>query len=327
MEWQRELYHLNDPRQLLQRGHGYLENDQPHRAATAFDRAFGLCPSDPEIVGERRALLDKLSKGSLRYIPGGYFRMGSKTGEPDEAPVHLALVEPFWFEEAPVSWEDFARVRGYRPPPLAHGDEEDYQNFMCAKLRLQYCEDHTTRAFAWHVHYEAATGEDLKTGRKPPRPDLPHSYRAKPVIAVDFAMAQEYCRRSSTRLPSEEEWEKADRGGLIDQAYPWGNAQPGPDNCDFHRFDQFSIQPSRRYPPNAYGLYAMCGGVWEWTSSFYDALAYRGHQSSSARMRVVRGGSWADCAPAVTVSFRHSLPEFHFSANVGFRVCAQGSVV
>lgn len=68
----------------------------------------------------------------------------------------------------------------------------------------------------------------------------------------------------------------------------------------------------------------MCGSVWEWTRDEYDALAYshtpppagpmtlpdrrsvRGRQIQRARGRVLRGGSWADGADAVTTSFRMS---------------------
>lgn len=327
MEWQLQLYHLNDPDQLVARARHYLDHHDQHAAATALDRAYGLRPDDPEIGRQRRQLLDGLARQrdgvTYRYVPSGYFLMGSKHGDPDERPVHLVKTEAFWMAETPVDWEQFCRMLGYSPPPHGRSPQPDLRQSLLNGIRLQYCEDHTEAAEDWHTHYYEATGEEGWPYRVSKRAPLPHGYGSKPMVAVGYRDADSFCRNSGSRLPSEAEWEKAARGGLIGQPYPWGEQPPSAERCDFHRFEEFSIRPSRGYPPNGYGLYAMSGGVWEWTSTHYDALAYRGQATpGKAQHYVVRGGSWADCAEAVTVSFRASRhPDDEGNPNQGFRVC------
>lgn len=112
---------------------------------------------------------------------------------------------------------------------------------------------------------------------------------------------------------------------------------------------EYSLLLPRSLPPNGYGLYGMSGGVWEWTFDRYDACYYTKSPrrnpsgptvSAGSRIaallgagepvqRVLRGGSWADAAGAVTVSFRMSRAasswrgkQFftHFYPNIGFRL-------
>jgi formylglycine-generating enzyme required for sulfatase activity len=80
----------------------------------------------------------------------------------------------------------------------------------------------------------------------------------------------------------------------------------------------------------------MNGGVWEWTADWYDRDYYRHSPAHDPRgpdkgeHKVLRGGSWADCAvEVVTVSFRMSRPvgeeqeSDHRIPNLGFRLCRQ----
>jgi sulfatase modifying factor 1 len=193
----------------------------------------------------------------------------------------------------------------------------------------------------------------LPTRRRPLIPDTsrPYSYAQKPMIAVSWQEAGELCAKLSTasvryRLPTEAELEKAARGGLVGKRYAWGDEPPTPERCDFDRFDAFAVKPFRALPPNGYGLYAMCGSVWEWTSDQYDELSYENpppppllpppqDATGAARHagepeRVVRGGSWADGVDAVTVSFRMSRRSLswrtagwgqNLTPNLGFRIC------
>jgi formylglycine-generating enzyme required for sulfatase activity len=210
------------------------------------------------------------------------------------------------------------------------------------KIRLQYCEDETARARDWHAH---AGMTDLFGPVPRIRDDQPLGFGTKPTVSVSWQEADEVAAALATpgvtyRLPTEAQWEVAARGGLVSTYYSWGNEPPTAEICDFNRFDQFSIIPSRMLPPNGYGLYGMCGGVWEWTADWYDAQYYAHSPADnptgprSGKQKVIRGGSWTDCAQVVTVSFRASRESAswraekwggHLTPNIGFRLCRVAS--
>lgn len=330
-------------------------------AATAYDRAYGLAPDDGELAAARARLLDSLAVVEhglrFRYVPAGCYAMGSPDGDPDEQPLHLVRLDAFWLTDTPVSWSAYCALLGWQRPPAGQPDPDhplpteanavpadddgfDRHRFMlneANKIRLQYCEDATVRASDWHAH----AGISVFGWPRRADPRRPERYDRKPMVAVAWQEAELLAEQLSGgavryRLPSEAEWEAAARGGLVGARYAWGDAPPTRWNCDFDRFDEFSLQPTRSLPPNGYGLHGMSGGVWEWTADWYDAWYY--HESprhnptgpGEGLERVLRGGSWADCADVVTVSFRASrdaspwwLGQWskHLAPNIGFRLC------
>jgi formylglycine-generating enzyme len=355
----------SDAAELLRVARELDEAGELGLAATAYDRFRQVTPGDAAVAGARAALLDRLAVTehglTFRYVPAGTFLMGSDRGDPDERPVHPVRVDEYWIAATPVSWAAFCDGMGWLPPPEGVPDAEmerpdRFDLSERSKLRLQYCEDGTTRAGDWHAHAAHLTwrrgsgGEDLDAKElfgEPPRtdPGLPWRYDAKPMVNVSWPDAQALCEGLTTPdvrycLPTEAEWEKAARGGLAGRRYPWGDQLPAPDLCDFGRFEEFSIKPMRELPANGYGLYGMAGSVWEWAADWYDAQYYQDSPlrnpagPGSGTERVLRGGSWADCAEAVTVSFRMSMPVsswregresgtafWAMNPNVGLRLC------
>lgn len=363
----------DDTAELLRVARELEDSGEPRLAASAYDRCYAALvgADDTALAGARRALLDRLAATehgmTFRYVPAGTFLMGSEHGDPDESPVHAVRLEEYWLADTPVSWAAFCDLMNWEPPPKGHPDVAEMERpdrFDLAednKVRLQYCENATTRAVDWHAHFphqpeRRGDGKEVdlrKLFGEPPRsdPGLPWGYDLKPMVNVAWRDAEALCERLSTPtvrycLPTEAEWERAARGGLADRRYPWGDEPPTPERCDFWRFDEFSVKPMRAFPPNDYGLYGMAGSVWEWTADWYDAEYYRHSPRRSptgpdtGRERVIRGGSWADCAEAVSVSFRMSSPVKSFrrsspanrdreddgpfwrkNPNVGLRLC------
>ncbi|WP_437318309.1 formylglycine-generating enzyme family protein [Sorangium sp. So ce385] len=334
-------------------GEGRLE-----LAATACDAAFGLAPGDPALADARARLLDRLRIEEhglvFRYVPAGPFLMGADDGDPDERPVHPVELGAFWITDVPITWAAYHALIGWPPPPdggppskpTREGeiDVDAFRVYNDGKIRRQYCESETVRARDWHAHAPDAewrSGGRVTTARElfgeiaRGDPARPWSYDQKPMVAVQWDEAaalgkalSERQEQFTYRLPTEAEWEKAARGGLVGCPYPWGDAPPSPALCDFDRFEEFSLRPPRSFPPNGYGLFGMSGGVREWTGDGYDALYYaEGPRAApvgpaAAKQRVLRGGSWADCAWAVRVSFRMgSPPDLRGDPTIGFRLC------
>ncbi|XP_037590120.1 inactive C-alpha-formylglycine-generating enzyme 2 isoform X2 [Cebus imitator] len=150
-----------------------------------------------------------------------------------------------------------------------------------------------------------------------------------PVLHVSWNDARAYCAWRGRRLPTEEEWEFAARGGLKGQVYPWGNRfQPNRTNLWQGKFpkgdkaeDGFhGVSPVNAFPAqNNYGLYDLLGNVWEWTASPY--------QAAEQDMRVLRGASWIDTADGsanhrARVTTRMGNTPDSASDNLGFRCAA-----
>ncbi len=251
---------------------------------------------------------------TLARIPVGDFLMGAADAEDDERPVRRVHVSEFFIGRFPVTNEEYARfirATGYPPPgirelPLvASGGRDSTFKELAA-------------SYAW-------------IGGEPPLGHASH-----PVVLIRYDDVLAYCRWVSeqmgrlVRLPTEAEWEKAARGGIESQRYPWG------DDIDASRANflpdpsvkrQRGTRPTGTYPPNAYGLYDVVGNVWEWVSDWYGADYYgldetrdpRGPDSGT--MRLVRGGSWVnDDTDLLRCAYRHSVPPDTYTYSIGFRV-------
>jgi hypothetical protein len=144
------------------------------------------------------------------------------------------------------------------------------------------------------------------------------AYDNYPVVLVSWHMAQNYCkwRGTGTRLPTDVEWEKAARGGLVNQPYPWGSTAPvcslgSPNGSNFSDCGSKDVVPVETYLPNGYGIYDMAGNASEWVDKII-----------SGDIRMIRGGSWFDSANQLTVFSNVQGSYLDGYINVGFR-CAK----
>lgn len=165
-----------------------------------------------------------------------------------------------------------------------------------------------------------------------------------PVVHVTYHDAEEYCRWSGYKLPTEAQWEKASRGGLEKKLYPWGNdlTDMGNHNANIWQgeFPQintmedgfFGTAPVESFRPNDYGLHNTVGNVWEWTSDFWSARWHIpvndetrrnpiGPQKVSGN-KVLKGGSYL-CHDSYCYRYRNSARTFNSpntsTSHIGFR--------
>jgi sulfatase modifying factor 1 len=106
-----------------------------------------------------------------------------------------------------------------------------------------------------------------------------------PMNCVDWGQSATYCHAQGKRLPTEEEWEWAARGGSQGRTFPWGSVAPDSQLCwsGMQKRDGTCAVGSFREGDAPGGIHDLAGNVWEWTQSNVDA---------TGAARVVRGGCW-----------------------------------
>jgi len=180
---------------------------------------------------------------------------------------------------------------------------------------------------AEYSKFLAATGR-----REPPNWNDPSfSQPEQPVVAISWFDAVAYCEWLSEmtsrqfRLPTEAEWERAARGGIEQQMYPWGD-DPPETLANYSARWKTGPELVGRAEQNAFGLFDIGANVHEWCADWFDASYYsaseeRNPQGSAAgARRASRGGSWRHYTKVSRCAARSSIPpEFQY-ADYGFRV-------
>ncbi len=226
---------------------------------------------------------DIISKSGIEmvYLPGGEFTMGSKQGNPDEAPVHQIKLTGFLMDKFEVNQEMFAKAQLPNP---SHWNENPKKPVERVRWRdaKQYCNERS-----------------VLEGLKP-------CYNEKtPEWDVDMSV-------NGYRLPTEAEWEYACRAGS-DGSFDFEQADK---LRQFSWFAENSDEKSHtvgQKKPNRWGLYDMYGNVSEWCEDVYSPTYYKesspidpvGPASPGKDVkRVMRGGSGKSSADMCRGTFR-----------------------
>jgi formylglycine-generating enzyme len=262
-------------------------------------------------------------------ILAGAFTMGDNLG-PDAVPISVT-VSAFYMDTNLVSYSQWQPVYNWA---TNHG-----YGFVHAGAGK--AANHPVQTVDWYDTVKWSNARSQQAG-------------LTPVYYTDAGLTQVYTNGEVTvyvnwvakgyRLPTEAEWEKAARGGLSGQRFPWGNTisesqanyygntsysyDLGPNgyNATFATGWYPYTSPVGYFAPNGYGLYDMAGNVFEWCGDWYGTPYAGGSDPRgpvSGSGRVLRGGNWGLNASFARCANRSSYYPYYAVDSVGFR-CVRG---
>ena len=156
----------------------------------------------------------------------------------------------------------------------------------------------------------------------------------RPVTNVDYYEVQEFLRRLDSitgmqfRLPTEEEWEYAARGGNYSRGYIYSGSNEV-ERVAWYNENSHKIKKVKKRTPNELGIYDMSGNVWDWCSTkfrYFDAER-NVNLGKDGEMYCVRGGACQLPKAMARVSWRGKrLPDLKNSFG-GFRLALDARYV
>jgi formylglycine-generating enzyme required for sulfatase activity len=277
-----------------------------------------------------RIVADDLEMLPMVLIPGGAFTMGDTLDGPSDAKsVTNVLISPFYMDVNLVTWSQWQGVYGHA---TNHG--YTFVNQGAGKGPT-----HPVQSVNWYDTVKWCNARSEQAGKVPvyyTDAGLTVVYRSGEVAPYANWGAKGY------RLPTEAEWEKAARGGLAGQRFPWGNLISqtnanyyGATGSYAYDLGPNGYNPIGNYPttspgtspvgsfaPNGYGLNDMAGNVWQWCWDWYGTPYAGGTDPrgvSSGSFRVGRGGSWLNDASGCRAANRGYDGPAYRSIIIGFR--------
>lgn len=228
-------------------------------------------------------------------VAGGSFSMGSDLDEAleNEKPAHQAAVNSFYIGKYEVTfdeYDEFCTATGRNEPksPLWGRGQRPVMNV------------------SWYDAVDYCNWLSEKEGLAPV-----YSGQGDSVV-YDF-------RAGGYRLPTEQEWEFAARGGLESRGYLYSGSNMINSAAWYYNNSGNRPRLVGQKGANELGLYDMSGNVAEWCWDMYGSYQPGGTTKTGGE-RVIRGGSWYSFAGYVRSTVRGGSAAASTSPYVGFRL-------
>lgn len=223
-------------------------------------------------------------------IPAGSFNMGDQTGgtiDRTAIPVHSVYVSEFYMDKYETYWSLWEEVTTWG---ISHGYSFD-SGKKDNKNTLEKPDRHPVMYLSWVDAVKYCNARSEMMGFTPCYYTSSEKTNVYRTGTLDIKDNWVNWSANGFRLPTEAEWEKAARGGLDKNFYPWpsivytdikgsdcnykGSGDPWDQGANNPKEDvPFCTSPVGYYAANGYGLYDMAGNAAEWVWDYGDANWY-----------------------------------------------------